>query len=57
MNAAAAHLRGKGFDARPIRTPTVPAGSERIRVCLHSFNEAEDIGMLADEINKLNIER
>lgn len=57
VNAAAAHLRGKGFDVRPIRTPTVPAGSERIRVCLHTFNEAEDIGMLADEINKLNIER
>ncbi|HTF20069.1 MAG TPA: 8-amino-7-oxononanoate synthase [Chryseolinea sp.] len=56
VNAAASHLRGKGFDVRPIRTPTVPTGYERIRICLHAFNEEEDIRTLADEINKLNIE-
>ena len=52
VNAAAAHLRGKGFDVRPIRKPTVPAGSERIRICLHAFNTVEDIEALAHELNK-----
>lgn len=55
VNNAAAHLRGKGFDVRPIRKPTVPEGSERIRVCLHAYNTSEEIAALADEINKLNI--
>jgi 8-amino-7-oxononanoate synthase len=52
VNAAAAHLRGKGFDVRPIRKPTVPEGSERIRICLHAFNTREDIKALAHELNK-----
>ena len=52
VTTAAAHLRGKGFDVRPIRRPTVPEGSERIRICLHSFNTPEEIGALALELNK-----
>jgi 8-amino-7-oxononanoate synthase len=55
VNAVALHLRGKGFDVRPIRKPTVPEGSERIRICLHAFNTSEDIIRLAQELNKLNI--
>jgi 8-amino-7-oxononanoate synthase len=49
---AATDLRGKGFDVRPIRRPTVPPGAERIRICLHAFNTADDITALAKEINK-----
>jgi 8-amino-7-oxononanoate synthase len=52
VSTAAAHLRGKGFDVRPIRRPTVPEGSERIRICLHSFNTPEEIDALALELNK-----
>lgn len=40
---AAATLRDKGFDVRAILSPTVPAGKERIRICLHSFNTNEEI--------------
>ncbi len=32
------HLQSKGYDVRPIISPTVPAGSERVRIILHSFN-------------------
>lgn len=46
-------LQQKGYDVRPIFSPTVPVGSERIRVCLHSFNQKEDITNLAKTINKL----
>ncbi|HEY4800954.1 MAG TPA: pyridoxal phosphate-dependent aminotransferase family protein [Bacteroidia bacterium] len=32
-----------GFDVRPILSPTVPAGKERIRICLHAFNTENEI--------------
>ena len=36
-------LKDKGFDAKPILSPTVPRGQERIRFCLHSYNTPEEI--------------
>lgn len=50
--AAANNLIAKGFDVRPILSPTVPKGKERLRICLHTFNSDEDIVKLADELNK-----
>jgi 8-amino-7-oxononanoate synthase len=50
--AKADSLIAKGFDVRPIFTPTVPAGSERLRICLHTFNSNEDIINLAAELNE-----
>ena len=36
-----------GYDVRPIVSPTVATGQERIRICLHSYNtEAEIDGLL-----------
>ncbi len=32
-----------GFDVRPVFSPTVPKGKERIRICLHSFNTAQEV--------------
>ncbi len=49
----AIHLQNKGLDVRAIVSPTVPAGSERIRICLHSFNTAEEITLLTNTINEL----
>jgi 8-amino-7-oxononanoate synthase len=46
------NLIAKGFDVRPIFTPTVPQGSERLRICLHTFNSNEDITNLAAELNE-----
>ena len=46
-------LQEKGFDIRPILSPTVPVGSERMRICLHAFNTTEEIVKLTGELNKL----
>ena len=48
---AAAHLQRSGFDVRAILSPTVPLGTERIRVCLHTFNSNEEINRLTEAIN------
>lgn len=31
-------VQSEGFDVRPILSPTVPKGEERLRICLHAFN-------------------
>ncbi|MGN8068939.1 8-amino-7-oxononanoate synthase [Mucilaginibacter sp. SG564] len=45
-------LQNKGFDVRAILSPTVAAGTERVRICLHSFNTADEINKLATIINQ-----
>ena len=35
-----------GLDVRAILSPTVPAGQERLRLCLHAFNTVEEIDRL-----------
>ena len=35
-----------GLDVRAILSPTVPAGQERLRLCIHAFNTAEEIDQL-----------
>ena len=46
-------LQSAGLDVRPILSPTVPQGSERVRICLHSFNTENEIILLTDTLNKL----
>ena len=36
-------LKEKGYDVKPILSPTVPEGAERLRFCLHSYNTKEQI--------------
>jgi 8-amino-7-oxononanoate synthase len=36
-------LQRSGFFAKAIRAPTVPVGKERIRICLHAFNTAQQL--------------
>jgi 8-amino-7-oxononanoate synthase len=44
--ALAEQLQTNGYDVRPILSPTVAAGSERLRICIHTYNtEAEICGM------------
>lgn len=37
------HLMESGYDVRPILSPTVRQGEERVRICLHIFNSNEEI--------------
>ena len=39
----ASQIQQKDFDVRPILSPTVPEGQERLRVCLHSYNSEKEI--------------
>jgi 8-amino-7-oxononanoate synthase len=48
VKQAAGYLRGEGFDVRPILSPTVPRGKERLRVCLHTFNTPNEIQHLTE---------
>lgn len=45
-------LQSSGFDVRPILSPTVAQGSERIRICLHTFNTLEEITQLVHQLSK-----
>jgi len=47
----AAKIQKQGFDVRPILSPTVPKGQERLRICLHSFNSKNQIVELITHLN------
>lgn len=53
VKEVAAKLQADGFDIRPIVHPTVLLGKERIRICLHSFNQPEEIVHLAKTLQSL----
>ncbi len=36
-------LEKQGFEVKPILSPTVPKGKERLRFCVHSYNTKEEI--------------
>ncbi|KAH7139973.1 pyridoxal phosphate-dependent transferase [Dactylonectria estremocensis] len=42
----AQHCQRAGFMVRPIVAPTVPEGSERVRICLHAGNTATEVEAL-----------
>lgn len=46
VKALAARLQEAGLDVRPILSPTVEKGKERLRIVLHAFNTEEEIDRL-----------
>ncbi len=48
----AKQLQEDKYDVRPIMSPTVPKGSERLRICLHAFNTEEEINGLLKSLKK-----
>lgn len=46
VKSAALGLQNKGFNVKPILSPTVPAGSERLRFCIHSYNSFGEISQV-----------
>jgi len=49
----ASKLETEGFNVKPILSPTVPKGKERLRFCLHSFNSREEISEVLKILVKL----
>jgi 8-amino-7-oxononanoate synthase len=49
----ASELQKSGLDIRPIVSPTVPKGKERLRICLHEFNTEEEILRIFKVLKKL----
>jgi len=47
-------LQAAGLQVNPILHPTVPAGTERLRVCLHSFNTTAQVDVLHECLRELN---
>lgn len=45
-------LQVEGIDVRPILSPTVKAGTERLRICLHTYNSNEEIEQLINTLAK-----
>jgi 8-amino-7-oxononanoate synthase len=50
--AMANKLDNMGLDIRPILSPTIAKGSERLRMCLHSFNSDNDITLLSEILHQ-----
>jgi 8-amino-7-oxononanoate synthase len=46
VTSLANRLQEQELDVRPILYPTVPRGSERLRIVLHTFNTREQLGKL-----------
>ncbi|OMQ12533.1 pyridoxal phosphate-dependent aminotransferase family protein [[Flexibacter] sp. ATCC 35103] len=44
----AKQLQDKGFDVKPILSPTVPEGQERLRFCIHSYNSEDEINQILE---------
>jgi 8-amino-7-oxononanoate synthase len=49
----AMQLQLKGFDVKPILSPTVPEGQERLRICLHSYNAEAQISEVLENLATL----
>lgn len=48
VNKSEKKFEEEGLFVKGIKSPTVKAGSERIRICLHAFNTKEEIKRLID---------
>lgn len=48
----ALQVQKEGFDVRPILSPTVIRGRERLRICIHAFNTIDEVERLVDCIRR-----
>jgi 8-amino-7-oxononanoate synthase len=44
-------LRTDGLEVRAVLSPTVPKGSERLRICIHAYNTKEELDSLIEKLN------
>lgn len=53
VSKVASQLQEGGFDVRAIKSPTVPKGKERLRICIHAFNTEEEISRLVNTLKSI----
>ncbi|PKA82719.1 8-amino-7-oxononanoate synthase [Ulvibacter sp. MAR_2010_11] len=53
VRSVAEKLGEKGFDVKPILSPTVPEGRERLRICVHSYNSPVEIKTMISYLHTL----
>lgn len=53
VKLAAKFIENEGFDVRPILSPTVGLGKERLRICLHSFNMKSEIDRIVELLDQM----
>ena len=53
VKKVATGLQSKKLDIRPILSPTVKEGEERLRICLHQYNTKEELELLCQSLNEL----
>lgn len=51
VRAIAQSLQEAGFEVKPILSPTVPEGQERLRFCLHAFTPLESITAVLERLS------
>lgn len=49
----AKQIQEEGFDVKPILSPTVTEGQERLRFCLHTFNSKDEISNVLQLLSEL----
>ncbi|MDN5199873.1 8-amino-7-oxononanoate synthase [Fulvivirgaceae bacterium BMA10] len=55
VRQVAKQINEQGFDVRPILSPTVKEGAERLRLCLHTYNTTEQIeGVIKSTVKSLS---
>lgn len=52
---AASELQSQGLDVRPILSPTVTEGKERLRIILHTYNTFQEIDKLVYHLHTLSL--
>ncbi|MFN3916312.1 MAG: aminotransferase class I/II-fold pyridoxal phosphate-dependent enzyme [Flavobacteriales bacterium] len=53
VTAASEFLKTKNLDVRAVKSPTVKTGSERLRICFHTFNTPQEVNLLIESIKEL----
>lgn len=53
VKAIASALQKNNLNVKPILSPTVPEGQERLRICLHSYNSEKEIHQLLETLTSL----
>ncbi len=53
VKKAAQTMQENGFDVKPILSPTVPIGEERLRICLHAYNSGKQVNDVLNLLQSL----